>query len=142
MVTLSKKFDQSLHDENDGPAKDAVMAYIKRAWKLDPREGGRYDVDIDVYERNTLIAHVEVEKRSHWVGDFPFHTVNIPIRKRKFFLLDLPTLLFSVKADLTQALYTKGDIILDSQVINNPNKYMDKEQFFSVPIRYWKLVNL
>jgi hypothetical protein len=142
MVTSSKKFDQSLHDENDGPAKDAVMAYIKRAWKLDPREGGRYGVDIDVYERGALIAHVEVEKRSHWVGDFPFSTVNIPVRKRKFFLLDLPTLLFSVKADLTQALYTKGDIILDSQVINNPNKYMDKEQFFSVPIRYWKLVNL
>ena len=142
MVTLSKKFDQSLHDENDGPAKDAVMAYIKRAWKLDPREGGTYDVDINVYERGALIAHVEVEKRSHWVGDFPFATVNIPIRKRKFFLLDLPTLLFSVKADLTQALYTRGDIILDSQVINNPNKYMDKEQFFSVPIRYWKLVNL
>ena len=142
MVTLSKKFDQSLHDENDGPAKDAVMAYIKRAWQLDPREGGTYDVDINVYEHGALIAHVEVEKRSHWVGDFPFATVNIPIRKRKFFLLDLPTLLFSVKADLTQALYTKGDIILDSQVINNPNKYMDKEQFFSVPIRYWKLVNL
>lgn len=142
MVTSSKKFDQSLHDENDGPAKDAVMAYIKRAWQLDPREGGKYDVDIDVYERGALIAHVEVEKRSHWVKDFPFHTVNIPIRKRKFFLLDLPTLLFSVKADLTQALYTKGDIILDSQVINNPNKYLRDEQFFSVPIRYWKLVNL
>ena len=139
---VTKKFDQSLHDENDGPAKDAVMAYIKRAWQLDAKEGGKYDVDIDVYERGALIAHVEVEKRSHWVKDFPFSTVNIPIRKRKFFLLDLPTLLFSVKADLTQALYTKGDIILDSQVINNPNKYLRDEQFFSVPIRYWKLVNL
>lgn len=141
-TTRSKPFSPELHDENDGPAKDAVMAYIKRAWKLDPREGGTYDVDIDVYERGALIAHVEVEKRSHWVKDFPFSTVNIPIRKRKFFLLDLPTLLFSVKADLTQALYTKGDIILDSQVINNPNKYLRDEQFFSVPIRYWKLVNL
>ncbi len=141
-TTRSKPFSPELHDENDGPAKDAVMAYIKRAWQLDPREGGKYDVDIDVYERGALIAHVEVEKRSHWVGDFPFATVNIPIRKRKFFLLDLPTLLFSVKADLTQALYTKGDIILDSQVINNPNKYLKEEQFFSVPLRYWKLVNL
>jgi len=141
-TTRSKPFSPELHDENDGPAKDAVMAYIKRAWQLDPREGGKYDVDIDVYERGALIAHVEVEKRSHWVGHFPFSTVNIPIRKRKFFLLDLPTLLFSVKADLTQALYTRGDIILDSQVINNPNKYLKDEQFFSVPIRYWKLVNL
>ena len=141
-TTPSKPFSPELHAENDGPAKDAVMAYIKRAWKLDPREGGKYDVDIDVYERGALIAHVEVEKRSHWVGHFPFPTVNIPIRKRKFFLLDLPTLLFSVKTDLTQALYTKGDIILDSQVINNPNKYLKDEQFFSVPIRYWKLVNL
>ena len=141
-TTRSKPFSPELHDENDGPAKDAVMAYIKRAWKLDPREGGKYDVDIAVYERGALIAHVEVEKRLHWVKDFPFYTVNIPIRKRKFFLLDLPTLLFSVKADLTQALYTRGDIILNSPIVDNPNRYLKEEKFYSVPLRYWKLVTL
>ena len=138
----NKPFDPQLHTENDGPAKDAVIAFIKRAWKLDPREGGKYDVDIDVYERGALIAHVEVEKRSHWVKDFPFSTVNIPIRKRRFFLLDLPTLLFSVKADLTQALYTRGDIILNSPIVDNPNRYLKEEKFYSVPLRYWKLVTL
>ena len=138
----TKKFDPQLHAENDGPAKDAVMAFIKRAWNLEPREAGKYDCDLDVYEKGALIAHVEVEKRSHWTGDFPFATVNVPTRKRKFFLLDLPTLLFSVKADLTQALYTRGDIILDSPIVDNPNRYLKEEKFFSVPLRYWKLVTL
>jgi hypothetical protein len=141
-TTPSKPFSPELHAENDGPAKDAVMAFIKRAWKLDPREAGKYDCDLDVYERGALIAHVEVEKRSHWTGNFPFATVNVPIRKRKFFLLDLPTLLFSVKSDLTQALYTRGDIILNSPVVDNPNRYLKEEKFFSVPVSYWKLVNL
>ena len=138
----NKPFDPQLHAENDGPAKDAVMAFIKRAWNLEPREAGQYDCDLDVYEKGALIAHIEVEKRSHWTGDFPFSTVNVPTRKRKFFLLDLPTLLFSVKADLTQALYTRGDIILDSPIVDNPNRYLKEEKFFSVPIRYWKLVSL
>lgn len=141
-TTPSKPFSPELHAENDGPAKDAVMAFIKRAWNLEPREAGKYDCDLDVYERGALIAHVEVEKRSHWTGDFPFATVNVPTRKRKFFLLDLPTLLFSVKADFTQALYTRGDIILDSPIVDNPNRYLKDEKFYSVPIRYWKLVKL
>jgi len=98
-TTPSKPFSLELHAENDGPAKDAVMAFIKRAWNLEPREAGKYDCDLDVYEKGALIAHVEVEKRSHWTENFPFATVNVPTRKRKFFLLDLPTLLFSVKAD-------------------------------------------
>jgi len=138
----TKKFDPQLHAENDGPAKDAVSAFIKRAWNLEPREAGKYDCDLNVYERGALIAHVEVEKRSHWTGDFPFATVNVPTRKRKFFLLDLPTLLFSVKEDLTQALYIRGDIILDSPIVDNPNRYLKEEKFYSVPIRYWKLVKL
>jgi hypothetical protein len=141
-TTPSKPFSPELHAENDGPAKDAVMAFIKRAWNLEPREAGKYDCDLDVYEKGALIAHVEVEKRSHWTGDFPFATVNVPTRKRKFFLLDLPTLLFSVKADFTQALYTRGDIILDSPIVDNPNRYLKEEKFFSVPLRYWKLVTL
>ena len=28
----TKKFDQQLHEENDGPAKDAVMNYISTRW--------------------------------------------------------------------------------------------------------------
>ena len=143
MVTSSKKFSPELHAENDGPAKEAVLAYIRKRWGKECKEGGKYDVDIQIYEYGQLIGFAEVERRPDWTAEFPFPTVNIPFRKRKFFVLDLPTIMFSVNHNCDHALWCRSDIILDSLVVENKNKYVKaNEQFFSVPLRYWKLVCL
>ena len=139
----TKKFDSQLHEENDGPAKDAVMNYIYTRWGKEVEEGGTYDVDVIILENGREVGYAEVERRHNWVSDFPYNTVHVPYRKQKFFTYDLPTLLFSVKADLTQALWCRGDTILQSPVVENPNKYVESgERFFAVPLRLWRLVNL
>ena len=51
-------------------------------------EGAQFGVDLKVYDKeDNLVKNVEVEVRISWKSDFkfPFDTVNIPERKRKFF---------------------------------------------------------
>lgn len=140
---LRKPFDPQLHEENDGPAKDAVMGYIRRNWKMAVEEGGTYDVDLIIMDKGRQVGYGEVECRHNWVGDFPFNTVHVPYRKHKFFVLDLPTVLFSVRSDLQKALWCRGDIILQQPVVESNNKYVASgEKFFAVPLRLWKLINL
>lgn len=138
-----KPFDAQLHEENDVPAKEVVMNYIYTKWGKEVEEGGKYDVDIIIKEWGQEVGFAEVERRHNWVSDFPYQTVHVPYRKHKFFTYDLPTLLFSVKLDLSQALWCRGDTILQSPVVENPNKYVENgEKFFAVPLRLWRLVNL
>ena len=140
---LRKPFDRQLHEENDGPAKDAVMAYIRKNWGMNVVEGGQYDVDLIIIDKGREVGYGEVECRHNWVRDFPYQTVNVPYRKLKFFTFDLPTILFSVRSDLKQALWCRGDVIIDSPVVENKNKYVAAgEAFFSVPLRKWRLVDL
>lgn len=140
---LRKPFDPKLHEENDGPAKEAVMGYIERNWFLDVVEGGKYDVDLIIIDKGQEVGFGEVECRHNWVRNFPYQTVNVPYRKHKFFTLDLPTILFSVRSDLQQALWCRGDTILQAPVVENRNKYVAAgEKFFAVPLRSWRLVNL
>ena len=78
---------------------------------------------------------MEVERRHNWQNKFPFETLHIPFRKKKFFTLSKPTILFSVKADLTEALWVDNNTILQCPVERKDNKYMKGEYFFVVPIR-------
>jgi len=138
---LKKPFDAKLYEENDGPAKDAVMSYVFRRWDVWPVDGTQYGVDIEIY-KDKLVGYIEVERRHNWTDDWPYETVHVPKRKLKFFNLELPTVLFSVRSDLSQALWCRGDTIKHSPTVNSPNKYMKEEEFFSVPIKEWSLVNL
>jgi hypothetical protein len=76
------------------------------------------------------------------VGDFPFDTVHVPFRKKKFLDLDRPMTLFSVKRDLSQALWCPGEDIKNSPVEVKNNKFMHQEKFFVVPLNKWRKVCL
>jgi hypothetical protein len=81
-----KPFDQVLHDENDAIAKEAVRSFLEAVWGYPVTEGGQYDVDLLIYEEDTICGYVEVERRHNWDKQhFPFDTLHIPERKRKFF---------------------------------------------------------
>ena len=75
---LRKPFDAQLHEENDGPAKEAVMRYIERNWFLGVVEGGKYDVDLIIIDKGQEVGFGEVECRHNWVRNFPYQTVNVP----------------------------------------------------------------
>ena len=138
-----KAFDQLLYDENDAIAKEAVRSFLEAVWGYPVTEGGQYDVDLLIYEEDTICGYVEVERRHNWDKQhFPFDTLNIPERKRKFFTLDQPSLLFAVSKDCKWAVFVPGEIVLQCPVKMLDNKFCFQEPFFVVPIEYCMLVDL
>jgi fibronectin type 3 domain-containing protein len=74
-----KPFDQVLHDENDAIAKEAVRSFLEAVWGYPVTEGGQYDVDLLIYEEDTICGYVEVERRHNWDKQhFPFDTLQHP----------------------------------------------------------------
>ncbi len=136
----SKPFSRSLHDENDGPAKDAVWRFLFREWELDVQEGTTYGVDLVCYRDGELAGCVEVERRHNDLEKF--NTIHVPYRKKKFFESPNKTLLFAVTQNLTDAYWALGSTILQSPVEEKVNKYMKSEKFFVVPKRDWRKVRL
>lgn len=140
---INKPFDQSLYDANDNAAKKAVSQYLKKTHNVFVYEGDQYAADLIIANKDQIIAIIEVERRSNWIDNFPFDTVNVPFRKQKFFIRPFPpAYLFSVRQDLKMALYCDGKTIIESDVVLKDNKYMKQEPFFSVEIDKWTLVKL
>lgn len=143
MITAnSKPFSRELHDQNDEPAKNAVWRYLFNNWKVEVEEGDTYGVDLVCFRDREIVGYVEVERRHNWVGDFPFDSVHVPFRKKKFLDLDRPMTLFSVKRDLSQALWCPGEDIKNAPVEVKSNKFMTQEKFFVVPLNKWRKVCL
>ena len=138
----SKPFSKALHDQNDEPAKNAVWRYLFNNWNVEVEEGDTYGVDLVCFRDRKIVGYVEVERRHNWVGDFPFDSVHVPFRKKKFLDLDRPMTLFSVKRDLSQALWCPGEDIKNSPVEVKSNKFMTQEKFFVVPLNKWRKVCL
>lgn len=138
----SKPFSKVLHDENDEPAKNAVWRYLFNNWNVEVEEGDTYGVDLVCFRDREIVGYVEVERRHNWVGDFPFDSVHVPFRKKKFLDLDRPMTLFSVKRDLSQALWCPGEDIKNAPVEVKSNKFMNQEKFFVVPLNKWRKVCL
>lgn len=140
-----KKFDRSLYQENDKKGKEFAIKILN---KLYPEhkivEGTQFGVDLKVYDKeDNLVKNVEVEVRISWKSDFkfPFDTVNIPERKRKFF--DGNCLYISINKNCNRCLVIEDKTILDSPVVENPNRYVSSnEYFFQVPVEQTKSMML
>jgi hypothetical protein len=140
---MPKLFDQKLFDENDSIAKTAVSKYLKNNFDVCVFWGYEYFIDLLVVSSIKSIALIEVDRRSNWVDKFPFDTVHVPFRKKKYFVDTLyPTYLFSVRFDCKEALFCDGETIINSPVVTKPNKYSSGEPFFAVPLEHWTLIQL
>lgn len=139
---MRKPFSGDQFKKDDRPAKVAVRDYLIKNWEVWVSEGDRYEVDLVCYREGKLVGYVEVERRHNWVNDFPFPTVHVPARKKKFFQSALPTVLFSVRSDLKKSLWCPGELIQDCEIQLLDNKHCEKEDFYVVPLNYWTLVDL
>lgn len=134
----SKKFEQSLHDENDIPARDTVKKLYSHIGYVLLDNPDKYGIDlIDT----SGILSVEVERRLVWdKKDFPFPEVNFLQRKEKFFiksktmLTDYAIVSVSLKRVGLIDKNTLMELIEFSNPVENPNKYVsDSEYFFKIP---------
>lgn len=133
-----KIFEQSLHDENDAPAREAVKRlYANIGYKLidNPDKYG-----IDLIDKEGILS-VEVERRLVWnTKEFPFSEVNFLQRKEKFFNIS--------KSKITEYAIVSADFkragIIDKKTLmafidltspeESPNKYVnDSEYFYKIP---------
>jgi hypothetical protein len=141
---MYKKFDKKLHEENDKKGKEFAVKIIQKIYpNYNIVEGSKFGVDLKVVDPKDCTVHreIEIEVRSNWSGDldFPFDTVNIPERKRKFFN-GLCTYV-SINKNLNRCLLIKDEDILKSPLVENSNKYVASgERFFKVPISKCKSI--
>jgi len=135
-MIVRKKFNKLLYEQNDKKGKEFVTKLLNKAYPdLTIIEGSKFGVDLQILDNNNEIVYTaEVEIRNNWDtdGEFPFSTVNIPERKRKFF--NGRCTYYSINKNCTRCLMIEDKDILNSPLVNNPNKYVSSdEMFFQVP---------
>lgn len=126
-----KSFDRKLYSVNDN-AKELAIEYFKRLGMSAIVNPNEYGVDLIVDNQ----FYCEVEVKHNWKGNsFPFPTLQIPERKKKFATLDKPVVFMVMSSDRTKALVAKDDDVLSSPLKTVSNKYVKNgEKFFQVDV--------
>lgn len=134
-----KPFDRKLFEQNDNLGKNAAIKYLVLTENVREIElnSNRYGVDL-LYStiRPRARRGLEAEVKRAWAGGpFPYDTIDIPHRKRKYF--EAGNDFFMLSADRQHYLFLKAESILASPVKEKYTKYtrMGDEQFFSVNIK-------
>jgi hypothetical protein len=129
----TKQFNEALHGKHDKPTRVRTMEYMQiRGYEIwenpDP-----YGQDL-IAEGSKGKFYVECEVKTVWKGeDFPFDSVQLPERKKKFF--DKPTLFFVWNNELSNALLFKSNDIKDLTPVEVRNKYVASgEMFYQIPL--------
>lgn len=137
-MSKSKVFEQSLHDENDIPAREAVKrlyAHIGYTLIDNPNKFG-----IDLIDDSGILS-VEVERRLVWnKEEFPFSDINFLQRKEKFFVKSKTQLTeyAIVSLNLKKVGVIDKDTLMDyiewAVPVENPNRFVnDSEYFYKIP---------
>lgn len=132
-----KRFDKELHDIYDKLGRDTVKSFVSSFWDMQAIDNpDRYGIDLHLYKEDVLIGYAEVEVRLAWKTiEFPYEDLNVPERKRKLLVQELPTTFFSINKDATALFHCDAAEVLASEVKECYNKYVAKgEHFFKVPL--------
>jgi len=140
---MKKPFDVYLYEENDKIARDLVkIAFLANyGYNLDDNPD-TYGPDLKAYQNGKFIGYVEVEIKQFWKDHtkFPDNFLHIPERKKKFLnYYDRPEVVVPIvfcvlSADHKAGYWIDGEDLANCSLINKPNKYMDKELFFDIPL--------
>ena len=137
----TKPFSKGNHAANDNPGKRVVIKYLG-AKGIDAVENpNRYGIDI-------LAAWYEVERRTILTNKWPYPTVHIPYRKKKFFknkciyAVNVHHKFFDYSYD--GLMFCGSDVVVEYPVIEVPNKSVEKDEYFyDVPLHeFTKEINV
>jgi hypothetical protein len=140
---VRKRFDRELFNETDGTARDSAKKYWKSLGHTVEDHPDRYAVDL-IVDTGLETFYCEVEIKKVWKGvEFKYDTLQIPERKSKFAKLDKPAYFMIFNNERSHAFICSHTDLLDSPVVEVPNKYVYKgEMFFQVPIAKLQLVEI
>jgi len=138
-----KPFSNSLYNKYDEPARAFVKKIYNDLGIIAQDNPDKYGIDLILYKDNNKIGYAEVECCASWnMPIYPYKSLHVPIRKEKFFKLDLPSEYWQVSNTFSRALHIDGEQILKSPVIVVPNKYvLSNERFYDVELNIMSSYN-
>lgn len=136
---MRKRFDRELYNQTDKLAKTKLFSLLEYNDNIQASENPKKTgVDILVTNPDTgdLLFNIETEIKRVWKGEkFPYESVQIPERKKKYTGLGKPTLFVMFNEDQTKYLVIRDTDLISSPLVEVPNKYVYKgELFFQVPL--------
>ena len=135
-----KPFDLDLYNADDN-AKDLVIRWLKgygyNMW-VNPDQ---YGIDLIGTDNTGKAIAVEVEVKHHWTGaHFPFRTVHVSARKKKF--VKPNAYLVMVNHDRTHVLTLNYETLSQARLVTKPTVYTTDEQFLQVDVEMAKIRKL
>lgn len=126
-----KRFDQELFELTDISARDATKQYLSRMGQTAIDNPNKYCADLIIEG----LCYVECECKLVWKGPmFPWTSVHLPQRKKKFAKLDMPVLFYIWNAEYSHAMRISGELLTDDRLIEVPNRMIaNGEYFYDIP---------
>jgi hypothetical protein len=139
MIGIHAKFDSSAFARSDAAAREATTELLNGYGYTVQPHPNKYAQDL-IAEKGDKRFLVECEQKSLWSGNlFPFDSVQLPERKRKFF--KERTLFCMWNKGFTSALMFWSDKIEHLEPVEVSNRRIKKgEYFFQIPMNLVKQV--
>lgn len=138
-----KAFDRDLFNKNDEEARENTIQYLEwYGYNVVPHPNPYAQDLVATDRRNGKRFLVECEIKRLWKCEsFPFDSVQLPERKRKFF--DEKTLFFIWNDYGSTAITFWSDKISHLEPVEVKNKYVSEgELFFQIPLELTRQVKL
>lgn len=138
---MLKAFEEDDWKIFDAPAKSLGIKFWEAMGCDCVENDDQFGIDL-IVERNGKTFGCEVEIRQAWHGvDFPFASLFLPLRKRKF--AKDKSVFLVINNSQTHAMYVRAEDVLASPIVANKNeKVPSGERFFSVPLDKCHYLNL
>lgn len=134
---VHKNFSVELYKQNDAAGVNRVIAYLLEAGTFALRNDDTYGVDIVVCVGFKPTYYVEVEIKQAWKSGpgFPFPTVNLPQRKKKFADLPKPVEFWILSKDMEWAIILPDFAIRNDRLEEVKNRLVPNgEMFYKIPV--------
>jgi len=134
-----KKFDLDMFDLTDNPAREATKEYISRKGYTAVDNPDKYCADLIVEG----LCYIECECKLVWTGpEFPWPSVHLPQRKKKFAKLSMPVQFYIWNKEYSHAIRICGWQLHDDKLIEVPNRMIaDGEYFYDIPINETHIIS-
>lgn len=138
---MHKYFEPQDFDKFDAAAKSVAQSFWQRLGYTCIENPDVYGVDLLVEGKDKQFG-CEVEVKQSWHGsDFPYPTLHVPFRKKKF--TEGPTSFFVLNNGMTHAAMASRTLVTASPVTMVKNyKVPTGEPFYCVPAQAIQVINL